>query len=619
MRLKSIWRRDELSKIFEVKSRLKFASDEVDLTSFTFEVPPGGLGSKLSASLSSFSPGFEESDTATFEIGITKGGQTHWAKMVSDGLLYDRDDTTQFGGDATSITMISKLGERWKIAPRQSVILYDPAEVDIVTEVGSVLGDVTDEAGNAIEPIYRAVAGLDLMQLLNFVYVEKLGFSQVLTNIQNYRIRRADFSLSAPYHAVVAGQIGIFDPQYTESDNRIFIADPQGMLPAGFAPNIRDTGPGSYAQFQRTKQTAPLVNAVLVSYTNSTQLVDTTPTERVEQEIQEVGTFGDEGWQRTVINRFIKEFHDDVSNSSRITRAVVYKTETRVSARADGLVREVSIETQTDRYGYDWQLKTGYTKVLQLYVKLPNESAKIRTVQTETNQIVYVASSFDPDDLLKAWEITESNGLILVEGEEGDPDNPPLKTSLYDANRIGDISDDAEVRTGRPIRTLIERWREIGPDQIEVAYQQVNHLAGVGGVPELNRTVQHTGTVQVRIGPRSAQTRATMLIRDEVSEASAGTLPPASLDAGDLPLDVALDLARRILARHGQQPQRASITFAGLDLAIDRGSLRRVFDREGSEQLVFITGYTIEGSELGTENFSITQKAQGIVIPAPVA
>jgi hypothetical protein len=39
-----------------------------------------------------------------------------------------------------------------------------------------------------------------------------------------------------------------------------------------------------------------------------------------------------------------------------------------------------------------------------------------------------------------------------------------------------------------------------------------------------------------------------------------------------------------------------------------------VSERDGSEYLVFITGYTITGENLGTADFSIMQQAEGIVL-----
>lgn len=605
-----------MSKRYGIQARVKSGSDEVEITDFTFVIASGELGATASCALADFSPVISPSLPVSFEIGISKSGQTHWAMLLDDGRISERTDATQFKGDQTSINVISKLSEKWKLAPRAPITLYDPAQVDIITLSSQNRGDIVDQSGAPIAPIYRPVAALDLLQLLNFIYVERLAFGQVITNIPDYPIPRADFGLTTPYHSVAAGQVGLFEPKYSsDAQATLFIIDPQGALPAGFPAQVRACSPGTYAELQKTKQTAPDINAVLLTYRDSSGATGNHITERVEQEIQEAGIFGDDDWQRTMINRFIKEFHGDSNDSTRITRSVVYKTETRISARIDGLARLISIETQEDHYAYDWQLKVGYTKTLQLYMKLPLElAAHMQTIQTETNQIIWLGAMSSPNTLVKTWEITEVNGTVLVIGEQDDPSNPPLRQSAYDANRGGEIPDDAEVLTGRPISSLIERWREVGPDQIEVGYQKVNHLARTGSQVEQNRTVQHTGTVQARLNSAQDGRQVTMLLRDQTSEALDGTLPPATLDAGDIPFDPALELANRVLARHGQTPQRVKLTGAGIDLALRRGSLRRVSDRAGVEYLVFVTGYSIEGKNLGTRDFSVTQQAEGIVI-----
>ncbi len=600
-----------MAKQFGIQARLKIGGVATDITGFTLDVPTGALGARLSCPLADFEANPDTSQPTKFEIAITKNGVTDWATLLDNARILDSSFTTQLAGDQTTLNAVSKLAELWRYTPRQPVTLYDPAQVDIITETQQARRDVVDSDGNAIESIYTPVDDFDLNQLLSFVYTEKLGFGQVVTNIPNYPLPRADFNLRSPWHAVAAGQVALFEPQYASDDlSRLFIIDPQGALPDGFPDTVRSVPAHSYIVFTRSKQTAPQTNAVLLTYKDNFNAATGNITDRTDQEIQEIGTFGEADWHRTVINRFVKEFHSDTSHPARITREIVWKVETRTSAKAGGVVREIAIETQTDTYEYDYQLKTGYVKTVQLYTKLPGTGALMRQVQIETNQILWTASMSNPSELQKTWETTQITGTILVEGDEDDEENPAVKTSLYDANRTNNIPDDAAVQLGKPIKTIIERWREIGPDQIEVAYQIVDHLTGK---PEQNRTVQHTGTNIARLD-RNAQSAVTMLLRDEASELDNGPLPPAALDAGDVPFESALPLAQRILDRHGNQQQQVTISFAGIDVALRRGSLRRVSDRN-NEYLVFITGYQITGSNLGSfESAEIRQTAQGIVL-----
>jgi hypothetical protein len=144
----------------------------------TLEVPTAALGARLSALLADFAVNPDTSLSAKFEIGITKGGSTDWATLLDDARITDFSSTTRFGGDAKQLTAVSKLADKWKLTPRQPITLYDPEQVDIVTDSSRGRNDVVDSDGNAVEPIYTPVASLDLLQLLNFIYVDKLGFGQ---------------------------------------------------------------------------------------------------------------------------------------------------------------------------------------------------------------------------------------------------------------------------------------------------------------------------------------------------------------------------------------------------------------------------------------------------------
>jgi hypothetical protein len=600
-----------MGKQYGIAATLEIDGDSAPITDFDLSVPTGALGSGLSCSLADFEASVSDTDPIDFDITITKGGDSETVRLLESGRMLSSSASIQLDGDTLKVDAVNPLADRWQIAPRSPLVLYDPSVIDIVTASEATRDDILDADSNPIEAEFRAVDGFDLAQLLNFVYVEQLGFTRVITNIESYPLQRADFSLRASWHSVAASELAIFQPVYGADDaDTLFILDPQGTIPPSMP--IRNLPLSKYVQVIRQTQTSALINAVIFTYRDNT-FVDAfsgAVTDRVDQELQEVGNFGEEGWQRTVINRFIKEFHDDPNDPFRITREIVWKTEARVSAKADDLVREISIEVQTDRYDFDWRLKIGYEKITQLYTALPGASAMMREVQREINQIIWTSSLSNPSELIKTWELTEISGTVLVENPD---DDEPTRISLYEANRTNSIPEDDEgvdVENGRPITTIIERWRETGPDQIEVQYQKIDHLTGR---PEQTKTVQHTGTVKARMNQSTTGT-VSMMIRNEASEALFGPRVPASLDAGNVPFDQALMLAERLLALGGAEPGRIQIRFTGLDLSLRRGSLRRITDRQGVDYIVFITGYRMRGERLGTPEFEITMEAEGVII-----
>src|SRR5262249_37591266 len=158
-----------------------------------------------------------------------------------------------------------------------------------------------------------------------------------------------------------------------------------------------------------------------------------------------------DGWQRTVTTKYIKDFHDNASNPTETTRSVTYRVNTTVTGVADNLVRVVSVEDQNDTYEYDFRLKTGYTKTLQIYTRLPGVGATLRPIQSETNQVKYNQLG-TPGEFIKTYEITEVSGSTLkFLDNPADEGSHFTRTSLFQANGVGDIPDDAILETGRPI------------------------------------------------------------------------------------------------------------------------------------------------------------------------
>jgi len=81
-----------------------------------------------------------------------------------------------------------------------------------------------------------------------------------------------------------------------------------------------------------------------------------------------------------------------------------------------------------------------------------------------------------------------------------------------------------------------------------------------------------------------------------------------TLSVAELPLRLAQNLARRILAR--RKRRRGSITLLGLNLDFDRGTMFEMFDRDGfSVGNFIIEGYSIQAVNLGMS----TQKTRQIL------
>lgn len=591
-----------MAKDYNVRARLRIGAVNIPITKFTLDFPEGSIGSKLSAELAEPNAVVDPDASMTFDIGIDSGNGIEWVPMMDVGKVRVVGTTIAWLNDNVVIEAISGLADRWDRSSSVPIVLHDPDQVGIVEASGSAPGDLVDSNHVIIQPEKIAIENLDLTQLLNYVYVTKLGFASVVTNIPNFPLKRVDIRVTDSFHSVAAREIGLFEPVYhADDDTVLFILDPQRDLPPGLS--IKKLNTANYVKFTTTRETGRNINAIILSYRDNT-VTGSASLDRVEQTVQDNGTPFTAGWQRTITNTFIRDFYDNLADPDEVTRSVPFRVDSR-TVGFDGVVRELAVESQTDLYLYDFRLKIGHTKTVELYSAFPGEGALMRPAYTETNQVIWEELTSAPGEFMKVYEITQAVGTVLVEGEDEDA----VRTSLYKANQNNLISDDQVVELNVPIQTQIDRYRVLGRDQIEVSTQRVDHLKAPPK-PTVNNTFQHPGTIVVRAQAQAAEVN--MLLTNDVPADE--RRPPTALSAGNVPISEARPLAQRILDRRGAQPAKATCELTGLDLSLSRGSLRKIRDREQDRITVFIKGFRITGDQLGTPSFSITQDITGLVI-----
>lgn len=597
--------------IVQYKPQLKINDAEVGVTGFQLRAPAGTLGYQLEAELASYNQAVDQGDALDFKFGRINGaGAFKKTSYIKNGRVIGFQKGIAFAADATAVSGLNQIAEKYTKAPRRPIILFDPDKT--VVEDRELDSGVSDEAGQPIRGERVAIRGLDLLQLLRLVYVDKCGFADVFTNLPNYRMPRVDFPLTSSFHAVATGYYGLFNPVVFEDDNRLFIVDGRGPLPSGMAAAMRKLRLRHYTSAGRTKPDQNIVNAVLVSYreTAAQSFSDGQPptSQRLEQDVQDAGTPFTDGWQRTITNRYIAQIYDDPDNPSRVTFEVVWKIESRTQGKDEnGIIRELVVETQTDDYSNSWRLKEGYTKTVQIWADRPGSSPTMQQALTESNQIVWRASPFAPGEYIKVWSRTNTSGLVLVEGEGADQ----VKTPLIEASRNGTIPEDdsATIEGPLPISSIVEYWRDTGSEQIEVQIQKIDHLTRR---VEQTKTVQHVGTNTVRT--RNQEVVRQVLVRDTASEAVYQERAPLTFDAGYLPAAEATRLARRQLDDAKDPPETVQAELLDWDAGLRRGSLRQVEMRDGSFKTVLVTGWQLTGRDLGGPGFSYVQTIEGIVL-----
>lgn len=605
--------------IHPYQSIVKIEGVEAPIKGFSFTAQAGGFGVSASVELAEVTLNPQRGDAFDLILKNLAGSEPK-ANLIKSGLIISESKTIaakrQAGmsapDDSLGFTATDKAGDRWTRAPETPVILYDPA-ITVLQDDEADTG-INDESGSRVFAETRALASLDLMQILRFAYIEGLGLSDVVTNLPSYRVPRADFPVNTSFHAIAASYYSPFKPVVFEDDDRIFILDVYGSIPSSLLAGARLVDVDNYRVFEREKPATKIANAVLLTHkTISVEAIDpdalpVNVTQRTEVETQDAGTFGEAGWQQTTFIRHIAEIHDDAEDPDKITSEVIWRVEARTIGRDDdGLVRELVIDTQTDLYSNNWRLKLGYDKSVQAYLEDGNGLALMQQALTETNRIVWRPSIKREGEYEKVWEQTQTSGLVLVEGE-GDEQT---KTPAIDASRNRLIPSDGSAELVQlPISSVISHYRETAPDQIEISVQKIDHLANR---VESNKTIQHTGTNSVRVRRGEATNTRQVLLKDADSISEHGFREPISFDAGFVQYEIAKELALRELAAAQSPRDTISCTLATFDGGLRRGSVRRVRNRAGAEKTVIVTGIRVEGRPVG-RGFAITQSFEGVVI-----
>jgi len=565
---------------------------DIPITAFSYREPSDRLGAVLSVTLARPDPSrIADGATLNFDLGIWNGSGWQWVALITGGKLSTQEGSIGFAQnrptDALSINVVDVLGDRAQRAPRTPVMLYDPLKVDL-PETPDTTSAIRDENGAAILPVNVERASMKLQDVLNYAYVTGCGFTRVMTNISNFPVSRADFTLEGGYDAGVRPLLGLFEPLYFTSDAQtLWIVDADSPLPAGFTP--LELPLSAVVSVQASQPPRELANALIVNFQSDETNGDYF-TERLDQDESESGSFGQPDFTSTETVRRVREYRN-LAQPSVIVREVVVDTTTTVYNSDLEIVHR---EVQVDRFDAA-QRKTGHTRTIEALVpNLDVEDAPLAllTTQSETQSIGYRPHPFRPREMVQDSVTTRVSGLVHVDKDNKYRDEP-FKLPLTDAHRNGFVDPEGDQTTEfAPIKTTRESLRVRGR-QLDVSVVVVDHIA--------NTTERSSSTTRSG-GSSSLDARRVVnrqvLIKMPGTDALGKRIP--SLQAGEIPEALALEMGKRKLRRLNSPPRNASVQLPDVNLALRKGTPVRPHNRSGASGTFVCTGREISGVTLGT-------------------
>jgi hypothetical protein len=587
-------------------ARLMIDDEDIPFSTFMLSSPRDVLGSQLSVTLARpLLNQLSSNSSYKFEVGIWASGAWVWQTLLENGKLAGRDYTISFQpgkpvgrpSDSLTFSAINPLADRWQLGPRdrRPVTLYDPEKADLDTQIDEAHA-IHKEDGTAVLPVFEQSAGLSLYQVLNRAYVAGCGFEAVRTNIPNYPVTRADFSLEGGWHAGVSPLVAPFDPIYFVEGETLWLVERGAPLPAGFSAQTLTVD--DYVDVSDSLPAQATTNALILVYQEDG---GDYYTYRFDQEPIEQGRFGDEGYTRTEVTRKVREYRNTASPAA-IVREVVEETKTEI---VDHLLETIHRETQSDQFDFLGR-KLSHTRTVESLVPNLTDSGALalQTVMQEQCSCSYRPHPTRPGESIQDATVTYERGLVVKDSDNTYLD-APFRLPIRDAHRSGQIqTGGGQTAEFKPIKTTIESLRTRGDGQVEVYTVVLDHLAN---------TSEHS-SAQPRVGAVAFSARGGLT--KQVLLTIAGTeldgRRVSVFSAGEMPGSLALPLGHRKLNRLNTPPSTLRFAPVGLDFSLHRGSVRKILDRAGSALGTFmLESLQLSGSHQGENDFQIRMTAEG--------
>lgn len=597
---------DEVSNAGNVRryaARLVADGVEVPISSYDLSAPEGALGVSLSVTLARADVSLVTSASAlSFDLGVWSGGALTWVTLLAGGRLAGRGHSIAFAqgrpADAVTLQIVDAAADRWTLRPAAPETLYDPDQVDEPGEPDDRLV-IRDEAGAKIVPVSTPVSGLTMREVLRRAYVEGCGFSEVVTNIPDFAVASAAFTLEGGYHGGASALLALFEPVYVAVGDVLWIVDAGAPLPAGLA--ARELPLSAVIRLDDTLPASRPVGSIIVECREDGRAEGDYFTERVEQETSESGSFGVPGSTKTETERRVREYRREDAPEI-IVREETASVETRtLDAVFEVLGRETEVVT-FDALGR----KSGHKRTVEALVPDLTGVAE-RTLQTVTEErytVIYRPTGREGVDEI-ARTVTEQSGLVLLDHDKH-YFGRPYELPYVDAHHSGYIDPDANQSTEfRAIRTVEETYVHEG-GAVRVRRASSSHLNG--GSTETSTSQTRAGSVAVN---RRTQGVVRRLLRAEgVGEDDEQRIVP-SFSGGDLPGDLALEMGARKLKYLNSPPRElaAQLPYHAFDLR--RGAVVRPHARSGHLGTYVVTALRGAGRELGSARQLVSMSVSG--------
>jgi hypothetical protein len=569
---------------------------EIDITSFSVEAPRGAVGKIISVQVAKKDVSLiTAAKKYTLQIGkrATARGAVTWYNVLQYAELDSRSFSRGWGAnqpaDTLSFGAINSLADKLNGYPVSNLIVFDPNRTTISSDD---LERVFDTDGILVQTELRRVYGLNLYYLLSLLR-KFTGFSSIQTNIPNFELSRADFTITESYRASIAGIIGAFEPVFYTVGDVLWILDKTAAIPDEFEPAA--ISPDTFSNWQMQMPSAQAIDGFLLSFVDSSSQANTY-VDRLVQTSEETGRYGNPDYTRTEINQTFRDWKN-TSNLNVVLRSEITR---EVRSIYNNLLQLIGRETETHTYDAQGKRTNTSRTVEAMVPDLHNDGTPaLLTTRRETQTVFYTPDPKNTKRFFQNKTVTQTRGLIAIDSENQYLDED-FKQDFEKAHESGNLLLTMTTEFA-PIETVTETLTPLGNNQYQVRVTTFDHLRG-----KTKNSISEPKTGDATLSGQAGRSRKLLVLREGLTQAARPGKAIENFAVGELPLYFAKPLARRMLARRLAKKQSGTIEIAGFDQSIERGVFFRVLDRNDASFGVFLSeGYSVSGTDLRTVNQKI--------------
>ncbi len=549
---------------------LKVNGVTVPIASAELDAPDDSAGMTLSATIANFSDRSLFVSDAAIEFLVSQFGA--WTSVLTGKLNsknYSFANANGAPNDTFNFSSVSTLNDRLARTPPTNLVIYDPAKVEIDADDYET---IYDSAGRSYALSLFSMSAMSVHSLMTEVFVNRCGFSAVKTNLPNYPLKRADFSVSSSYLSGVSPHVGMFEPLIFPEGDVLWIIDATTALPNGFpAPRVLNA---SKLDGITGNQTIERIDGFDVQSVVSE--LGNFFTTRLKQKTREVGSFGNNNYTRTETVQTIREYrlvnNPQIVIDERIVSEVISAYTGNLS-----LIDRVTRNLSYDKFG---RLINSTKNTEKLIPDLTSGTVfQIQTVYTEREDWKYSNHPFIPGKQIQSQYLRRTSGLMAID-KENQYFGEDFPQAFMKADEAGNLRPLMAYRYGE-IETFVENSRPLRNGQVEVESSVTNFVPAIVGKPAIIRDTSSEPRVgDISLNGQSGKQNSIYVFPTDTWVRTND--PIVSFAVGELSLEIAIPLARRQLIRRRTKSSKVTATIIGLDLAIRRGAIYQIRERENN-------------------------------------